>query len=159
MGKIINGIKYIVLSEGNGLKIQSFEDNVYFTLRDIYLNADAYNTCMLSNYYSNQLDGGIEFSDRTIHFQYNHILNEKTYIRELSYWMNSLTQEFFEFTDRDETAYHEENKGKYMRFDEWWQQFEYLRKMVNKCVSNLALENTRSLWIPRDCEIQHTHHL
>ena len=39
-GKIIDGVKYILLYNENYPKNKSLEDNVYFTLRDIFCNAD-----------------------------------------------------------------------------------------------------------------------
>jgi len=47
-GRIINGIKYIELLNDNNLKNKSFEDCVYFTLRDIFWNVDA-RDCMMAN--------------------------------------------------------------------------------------------------------------
>ena len=41
-GRIINGNKYICLHNNNEFKNISLEDNVYFTMRDIFLNGDSY---------------------------------------------------------------------------------------------------------------------
>jgi hypothetical protein len=36
-GRLIEGIRYIGLMNDNSFKSKSLEDNVYFTLRDIFL--------------------------------------------------------------------------------------------------------------------------
>ena len=45
-GRIINGIKYIYLINDNEFKKKSLYDNIYFTLRDIFANADLADTFM-----------------------------------------------------------------------------------------------------------------
>ena len=47
--RIINNIKYIHLSNENHLKNKSLEDNVYFTLRDIFYNISGFDYCMEAN--------------------------------------------------------------------------------------------------------------
>jgi len=159
MGKIINGVKYMLLSSNiDNLKIQSFEHRTYITLREIFLNADAFNICSIANRFNEKLSGGIPYDDRKCDFQYTNVLHEKQYLRELSNWLNSISEYFFEFADED-TVFYDDEKHTYMKFDEWWENFESLRQMLNNRVSEIALESTRNLWIPPDYEIPNIHHL
>lgn len=159
MGKIVDGVKYMVVSSSSNLKARSFEDNIYFTLMEIFMNADAYNTCVMANNYNEQLSGGIPFKDRTSNFEYTDVLHDKKYVRELYFWLNSITKAFFEFKEEEieEMQFCSETKS-YTRFDEWWRDFESLKIMLKTRVSEIALETTRNLWIPRDYEISNIHH-
>jgi hypothetical protein len=74
-GRLINGIRYMYIS-----------DNLYFTLRDIFWNADSSDTCMKVNGYNGMLTNNICFEERSDSFQYKKL--EKTELEKISRWLN-----------------------------------------------------------------------
>jgi hypothetical protein len=96
------------LLNNNDFKKLSLNDNVYFTLRDIFANADTYDICIQANYYNSMLTNNISFEERNKNesFQYSDVLEQKEYVKKLQSWL------------------------KY--FDIWWIQFEELKKLIDK---------------------------
>ena len=88
-GRLINGVKYIHLMNDNEFKKKSLEDNVYFTLRDIFANADSADTIMEANYFNGRLTGCICFEERTERFQYSNELHQKDYVERLQRWFKT----------------------------------------------------------------------
>ncbi len=70
MGLLIDGVKYIILCNDNAFKQKSFEDNIYFTLRDIFLNADSCETALRVNSIISPLTQDVYFEDRTESCEY-----------------------------------------------------------------------------------------
>jgi hypothetical protein len=68
--RIFNNIKYLQLANENHLKNKSLEDNVYFTLRDIFANVSGLDYCMEANGFNTKLTNGISYEERTIDFTY-----------------------------------------------------------------------------------------
>ena len=66
--RIINGIKYLQHFNDNNLKSLSLEDNVYFTLRDIFINMAELQYIMEANVFNNQISGSICYEDRKSNF-------------------------------------------------------------------------------------------
>ena len=124
--RIINGIKYIYLHNDNEFKKKSFEDNVYFTLRDIFNNADSFDTIMKANYLNDLLTGNISFEERDNTFQYLNIY-DKEYLSKLIIFLKPFTEYWFEFIEPENE---EIQMKKYMKFDDWWIQFQELRKII-----------------------------
>lgn len=125
-GRIINGIKYIYIHNDNEFKKKSFEDNVYFTLRDIFNNADSCDTIMKANYLNDLLTGNISFEERDNTFQYLNIY-DKEYLSKLIIFLKHFTEYWFEFIEPENE---EIQMKKYMKFDDWWIQFQELRKII-----------------------------
>jgi hypothetical protein len=73
-GKSINGINHICLTEPNSLKFKSLEDNLYFTLRDIFWNTTDETALEAHRLYS-LLANKIRLEDRTNNFKYANVLN------------------------------------------------------------------------------------
>jgi hypothetical protein len=67
---LYNNIEYILINN-NRLNITSFEDNIYFTLSDIFLNANSANTAIgahefnitITNNFLPEVGGSIKYSD------------------------------------------------------------------------------------------------
>ena len=96
MGFILNGTKYVHLHNENHFKELSLEDNIYFTLRDIFLNCSGHEM-FEANHYLHQLSGGVRFEERNESFAYTDFLRRKCNVTELYYWISTECE--FEFTD------------------------------------------------------------
>ena len=134
-GRLINKIKYIYLSNDNDFKKLSLNDNVYFTLRDIFWNAISTDTCFQANEFNRLLTCGIVLEDRTESFFYNNLLHQKDYVKKLLLWLNSFQKiGWFKCVELDELegGGKEIINNKYMKFDNWFQQFEELRRLIGE---------------------------
>jgi len=125
-GKRINGIEYIHLFNCNDFKKNSLYDNLYFTLKEIFWNANSADVSMQANSYNYMLTI-ISFEDIP-----------KDEFRKILELLNRITYDkgWFEFIDLKERE--EINEDEYIRFDIWWQQFEELRVMLNKHYDKLT---------------------
>lgn len=125
-GKRINGIEYIHLFNCNDFKKNSLYDNLYFTLKEIFWNANSADVSMQANSYNYMLTI-ISFEDIP-----------KDEFRKILELLNRITYDkgWFEFMDLKERE--EINEDEYIRFDIWWQQFEELRVMLNKHYDKLT---------------------
>jgi hypothetical protein len=63
------------LHNKNELKKNSLEDCLYFTLRDIFGNAESAVTLMEANAFNRKLTNGVCYEARTPEFQYTNILH------------------------------------------------------------------------------------
>lgn len=137
-------------------KKKSLEDNVYFTLKEIFMNCDSYETCMRANYYNGQLTGDVYYEDRTSEFTYTKVLQEKEYLESLCKTLNAMTHGYFvprfildpsdvqdvdeDIVDGDDDG---EDTGEYapkefdVPFEEWWASFDKLRKVLNERLEGL----------------------
>jgi hypothetical protein len=129
-GKIINHTNYIYLSEHNEYKKNSLEDNVYFTLRDIFINTEDVNLCIQSNQFNTTLTGDVYFQDRELNFTYSNVLYDRDFLQKLSAWLNGIESSKLEFNKLEEGE--QTDVGKYMKFEDWWKQFEELRSRLNQ---------------------------
>jgi hypothetical protein len=125
MGLLLNGVKYILLMNNNDFKNKSLNDNVYFTLRDIFLNANCADTCSEVNNFNYSLVGDVSFHERTEQFQYSNILDDKNYIYKLLNWLGRFNVYWFEFEEGEEFMTED-----YIKFDDWWIQFEELKGLL-----------------------------
>ena len=122
-------IKYIRLCNDNFLKDKSLEDNVYFTLRDIFANISGSDYCVEANEFNSKLTNNIYYEDRTPDFKYTKILDNKIYLSKLIKWLMSMTQTDFEFDFEFETL---NNDNSYtLLLEDWWIQFERLKELLN----------------------------
>ena len=131
-GRLINKIKYIYINDDNDFKKKSFEDNVYFTLRDIFWNANSPDTCFQANVFNSSLSGRIYFEERTDKFKYTNVLYEKDYVERLHRWLKRFTHYYFEFEFEEPDEDEEIDIDEYMKFDDWWVQFEELRNLIDE---------------------------
>ena len=127
-GRIINEIKYMYLMNNNEFKQKSLEDNLYFTLRDIFSNAEDIHSVFEANSFNDRLSGGISFEERTDNFQYVNVLQNKEYVSDLIVWLHYFTEDWFEFI---EFEFEKEPNINYIKYDDWWVQFEKLKKLLD----------------------------
>ena len=139
--RIINNIKYFQLANENHLKNTSLEDNVYFTLRDIFRNVSGIDYCLEATGFLDELTNGISYQERTIDFTYTNVLNDKKYIYRLNNWLSYIQKynfEFEAFNDEDDDV--EEKKWYFatsnliilFKFDDWWLHFEELKILIRQ---------------------------
>ena len=129
-GKIINHTNYMYLFEQNEYKKNSLENNVYFTLRDIFANTEDVNLCIQSNQFNTTLTNDIYFQDRELNFTYSKVLYDRVFLQKLCLWLNGIEQCKFEFNHLEEGE--DIEVGKYMKFEDWWNHFEDLRSRLNQ---------------------------
>jgi hypothetical protein len=127
-GRIFNNIKYIGLYNDNEFKKKTLEDNVYFTLRDIFNNAESSDIVIEVNCFNFELSNGIRFEERTDNFRYANILYNKKYLKLLLELLDSLNEKSFEFIEPEIDE--EIDMNEYFKFDDWWKQFEELKKLL-----------------------------
>ena len=140
--RIINGIKYLQLHNDNNFKSLSLEDNVYFTLRDIFLNISSIDYVMEANQLNSHLTGSISYEERESVFQYRDSLINIIFVRRLNQWLNFITPFDFDFEELDDKADDEEKEWYYdmkrlIKFDDWWNQFEELKKLIKNRLKEL----------------------
>jgi len=122
-------IEYIGLSEEHALKFRSLEDDVYFTLRDLFLNVLDIDDVIASITFSKELTDNISYEDRTESFQYTKVLNNKDFTKRLYTWLSSINKKCFEFKPphADDVV---DLKG-FIPFTKWIQHVEYLMRLIN----------------------------
>jgi hypothetical protein len=134
--RIFNNIKYLQLANENQLKSKSLEDNVYFTLRDIFNNVSGFDNCMEANSFNDALTNRISYQERTNDFTYTNVLNDKKYMYRLSEWLSRIHKGEFEFEALNDTE--EKEKVWYydtihlFPFDDWWLQLEELKILIRE---------------------------
>lgn len=129
-GRIINEINYIRLMNSNNFKINTLNDNVYFTLRDIFANAESFDTCMEANHFNSKLTGDISFEDRTMDFVYTNVLEQKYFVDKLLFWLKCFNIHYFEFIEPEDDE--EIDINEYLQWDIWWAQFEKLKYQIEE---------------------------
>lgn len=145
-----NGIKYMCILNDNNLKQKSIEDNVYFTLRDIFLNVEKSDICDQVNYYNGMLTNQIHYEDRTDEFKYVNSMYEIHYVKKISKWLDIITRDWFSF---NELKMQPDDPSLYVEFDEWWKQFEETKKTIKDRCDKLTDWEEED--VQHDCEIQY----
>jgi len=164
-GRLINGVRHVGLMNDNSLKSKSLEDNVYFTLRDIFWNGGPVD-CFTANYFNGILTNDISFEDRCNNFRYANVLydynsdyTKKLYCRlsritgyknnnpKLS-WKNGL----FDFINSDEVIGTDvsENMSEYINYDYWWNQLQELIEKIEEQLEKLKKWEAED--VQRDCD-------
>lgn len=124
-GRIINGIKYIVLHEPNDLKKKSLEHNIYFTLRDIFWNGEE-NDCIRTNYYNNILRvNNCTYKEEGFGFSNALRENPDNFTKNLYNYLKNFDKKQIYFTNEGEEGDYETNVD-YILFDDWWKQLQSL---------------------------------
>jgi len=141
--RLIDGIKYVGLMNDNSFKSKSLEDNVYFTLRDIFLNGEI-DDIMSANHFNGLLTNNISFGERDAKFEYTNLLYDynSDYTQKLYDWLACLTgykltskpnrwkNSMFDFENPDEDD--EIDMSRYMKYDDWWDQLQELIKKLEE---------------------------
>ena len=131
-GIIYNGQKYMRLHNNNNFKQLSLEDNVYFTLRDIFLNGETYEFIMNANEFNGELTNNICYEDRTETFKYTDKLNDVSYVKLLKTWLSVIKPYYFGFDNVWGAEDFESYKEHFIGFEEWWKQFTTMREKINE---------------------------
>ncbi len=161
-GRLIDGNRYVGLMNDNTFKSKSLEDNVYFTLRDIFWNGEI-DDIMSANHFNGLLTNDISFQERDKNFKYASILYDynSDYTKKLYHWLVRLTgykrtssnvngrkESMFEFKEVEEGE--EINMSEYMKYDDWWDQLQVLiRKLEEQLEKHKKWEAED---IGRDCD-------
>lgn len=137
-GIFYNDCYYIMKIHANHSQ-QSLEDNVYFTLKDLYANLEEPEYCFRATIFMNELTNNTFYEDRTNDFQYTDVLNDRKYLFDLRKWLNYITPADFEFENVSsdsnlENPFLHIDMNHFMPFDDWWKEFDELRKQIDeKC--------------------------
>lgn len=160
-GRLIDGIKYVRLMNDNSFKSKSLEDNVYFTLRDIFLNGEV-DDLLSANHFNGLLTNNISFQERDEHFEYANLLYDynSDYTKKLYNWLIRITgykltskpngwkASMFEFLEANEDD--EIDMAKYMKYDDWWDQLQELMKKLEEQLEKHKKWEAED--IERDCD-------
>lgn len=141
-GKSIEGVKHMCLMESNCLKFKSLEDNLYFTLRDIFWNAKD-ETALKSHHFYSLLAGNVRLEDRTIDFKYSSILNEHSgeYIEDVCcFFQDCLENKVFVFDGDNYWSNNDHNPEEYMPFSDWRCQLIKLINLLNAKLNEVVKE-------------------
>jgi hypothetical protein len=157
MGIIYKKTKYIQITYQHWKKSLSLEDNIYFTLRDVFANTFICSDKNIINIDEeialiNQLTNDICYEDRSEEFTYTNVLQEKTFVSSLLTWLDTIEPDRdFDFSDEvneedeenevivkedhcitiDETKY-EGYVFNYIALDAWWEHLHDLKEILNK---------------------------
>jgi hypothetical protein len=133
-----NGTNYLRLFHPNDWKQKSLEDNIYFTIRDIFQNIDDFQFAMEANMFNDKLTNGVIYEERTSDFIYSNILNEDfSFVYKLSKWLSYICEYYFDFEEVvDETI----DLDKYILFDEWISQFDILKELLDEKLNNFNFQ-------------------
>jgi hypothetical protein len=160
-GRLIDGIRYICLMNDNSFKSKSLEENVYFTLRDIFWNGDI-DDVISANHYNGLLTNDISFEERDANFEYTNVLYDynSDYTKKLYDWLSSLTgykrtsksngwkdsMISFRKVEEDEVI----DMTRYMKYDDWWDQLQELMKKLEEQLEKHKTWEAED--IGRDCD-------
>ena len=141
-GIIINGVKYLPLSITSLLvkdvKNKSLHDTIYCILRDIFRNCDTSNICDQVNVFNNRLMKGIQCDENPDSFEFPDALYDKVYMKNLIKWLDNFKEyHLCPFEDVEEQDKCMLDMSRYIKFDEWWSDFEYMKSLVKKHYENL----------------------
>lgn len=128
--------KFIMLCNKNEFKSLSLEDNLYFTLRDLFLNAKCFDNFITANKFSSELTGGVCFEDRTLDFQYSNALQDKNYVYDLIEWLSYINDASC-FKEVDEEG---NEPFQLIAFDEWFHQFMNLKNLLKERYEQICMK-------------------
>lgn len=140
--RLINGVKYLQLHNLRELKKLSLEDNVYFTLRDIFLNYGCIDDVLRANDFNSKLTNNVSYEDRTEKFEYTNLLMNENFLSSLIRWMKTIHISEFEFETPEQYMkdyvtsskkyldelnwYYNVDMNNYIKLDDWIDQFNEL---------------------------------
>ena len=128
VGRIIDNIEYIELLYNNDLKSKTLEDNVYYTLRDIFWNSDEEYDLIMSNKFNKFLKNNDSFES----FEYTDVLYDycSEFTQELYDYLKNFTKDRIYFVEDSV----EKNKKDfyYIKLDDWWSELQQLVKKLEE---------------------------
>jgi hypothetical protein len=120
-GVTIDNIKYIsIMDDDNNLKFTSFNNRVYYTLRDIFWNCEDTRTMDLANELSRKIKND------------SNVLEDYAYLSQLYNLLSRLKDSYFYFentTKQDDEIY--------IEFDIWYKELQELRQLVSEKLTHL----------------------
>lgn len=119
--------KYLQLCNDNNLKKISLEDNVYFTLIDIFLNISDYRFVILSVEFNAKLTNNIRYEVRSKDFTYTYILNDKSYLYDLIQFLQPITSLYFDYKILENENV---DLNEYIQLDLWILKFNELKILL-----------------------------
>lgn len=130
-------LEFIELYNDKYLKTLSLEDETYFTMRDLFWNADGVYVYD-ANVFNYSLSDNIYYEDRKINFTYTNLLYNLNFIKNLHNYIQKITPADIRFNCRylkdiikkGNTMNDYFDKDEYMLFDEWWEDFEKFREKI-----------------------------
>ena len=130
-------LEFIELYNDKYLKTLSLEDETYFTMRDLFYNADG-GYAYYGNVFNPILSNNIYYEDRTNDFTYTNVLYNLNFIRKLHLYIKAITPADIRYNCKYLRDIIKEgktmddcfDKDEYMLFDEWWEDFEKYRKKI-----------------------------
>lgn len=150
-GILINGTKYMYIHHKYDYNVLSIYDRLYFILRDIFANTGSIYIIMKAIDLNHSLTGGISFEKTPNSFGYSTILNNKYFVDNLFKLLNDISIDSFEFLKPKEGE--EINIDKYMKWDEWWDKFIELRKLIKQRYEKICMREEEN--IERNSDIVH----
>lgn len=132
-------ILFIETYNDNSLKELSFEDETYFTIRDLFWNDNwnSYKNAIIANDFNFKLTNDIYYEDKKPDFTYTNVLNELTYVKELYNWLLTFndkthfdTRSLQNIIEEGTTLKECFDEGEFILFDEWWDNFVNFRKKI-----------------------------
>jgi hypothetical protein len=160
--RLIEGVRYVGLMNDNSFKSKSLEDNVYFTLRDIFWNGEI-DDLLSANYFNGLLTNNISFGERDAKFEYTNLLYDynSDYTKTLYDWLSRLTG--YKLTSTNVNGWKdsmisfrkvEDNEvidmTRYMKYDDWWDQLQELMKKLEEQLEKHKTWEAED--VGRDCD-------
>jgi hypothetical protein len=140
--KYYNNKWYIMLCNDNKFKSLSLEDNVYFTMRDIFMNSDSVNATLFANVVNGDLSNNISYEERTPEFKYSNMLNNKNDVEQVLDLLENLNS--FDFYNKEpnkfemiDDEYAAKFSHKLLEFDTWFAQLQTLIKTLREHYNSL----------------------
>jgi len=119
--RLIDGVKYLQLHNLIEFKKISLEDNVYFTLRDIFLNYGYIDDVLRANDFNGKLTNNISYEERTENFEYADLLMDENFLSSLIEWIKRIHISEFEFeTPEQYLADCDTSSKKYLDELDWY---------------------------------------
>lgn len=120
-GVTIDNIKYIsIMDDDNNLKFMSFNNRVYYTLRDIFWNCEDTRTMDLANELSRKIKND------------SNVLEDYAYLSQLYNLLSRLKDSYFYF------GYNKKQDDEvYIEFDIWFIQLQELRQLISEKLTYL----------------------
>ncbi len=139
VGVTWNNKKYLMACNGAYLKSKSIEDNLYFTIREIFLNIEQEFKMYEANEINAKLSNQTPWEVRDDKFKYLQLFKNPDFVTYVLGWLNSIKQTEFDF--EFETARIDLNSdiitNEYIEFELWWKRLVQLKQDL----SNLLNKN------------------
>jgi hypothetical protein len=126
VGRIIDNIEYIEVLFNNKLKSKSLEDNIYYTLRDIFWNCDEEYDIIMTKKFNKILISNNYFDTS----EYTDVLYDycSEFTQELYDYLKNFTKDRIYFIEDK----YEEKENEYMLLHDWWGQLQQLIKKLEE---------------------------